>query len=124
MVGDVIVDELEGIGVDFAKEPAGVEIGLFTQAPAQLGGELGQWGPHSGQSQFHLRMALVGEPAADIVGLEALQTDALGAEVGGEEPDPVLGVGMGDRQVDHPVDGHARGAAAGGEQVAEEGHNI
>ena len=72
-------------------------------------------GPHSGQSQFHLRMALVG--------LEALQTDALGAEVGGEEPDPVLGVG-GDRQVAHPVDGHARGAAAGGEQVAEEGHNI
>ena len=41
-------------------------------------------------------MALVGEQAADIVGLEALQTDALGAEVGGEEPDPVLGVGMGE----------------------------
>ena len=35
----------------------------------------------------------------------------------------MLGVGMGDRQVDHPVDGHARGAAAGGEQVAEEGHD-
>ena len=46
MVGDVIVDELEAIGVDFAKEPAGVEIGLFTQAPAQLGGEWGRWGPH------------------------------------------------------------------------------
>ena len=44
MVGDVIVDELEGIGVDFAKEPAGVEIGLFTYVPAQLGGEWGRWG--------------------------------------------------------------------------------
>lgn len=114
MVGDIGVDELQGIGVELGKEPAGVESGFFAQAPAQLGGDQGQWRAHTGQPQFNLRASIVGEQAADFVGVEPLQAEALGTQVGGEKPGPALGVGIGNRQIDHPMHGYARIAPAAG----------
>jgi hypothetical protein len=61
-------------------------------------------------------MSFMEKQAADPVCVEPLQAEALRTSFGGEKLYPLLRVGIGDRYIDHPIDGYARvGPTADGE---------
>ena len=98
---------------------------VIAQTPAQFGDDLRQRWTHTGQAQFHLRSFDLVDQSANLGRVEPPQTDTLSTQIRSEEANPVLGVGIGDRQVHHPIDGHARsGATAGVEEIAKKGQRL
>ena len=97
MIGDILADKFQPIGVELGKEPAGLET-VFSPKPERNSAQTNGKGEHiPGSRNFIRAYRSLGKQAADPIGVKPLQAEALRTSFGGEKLYPVLWVGIGDR---------------------------